>query len=69
MKKIFVLFYKKSINRCSLTLCMFLLCAFAVQSKEVNVLPSVTQPAKGVNFFYLNGRDQEDFVQGAEILF
>ncbi|NQY18693.1 hypothetical protein [Alteromonas sp.] len=69
MKKIFVLFYKKSINRCSLTLCMFLLCAFAVQSEEVNVLPSVTQPAKGVNFFYLNGRDQEDFVQVAEKLF
>lgn len=69
MKKIFVLFYKKSINRCSLVLCMLLLCAFAVQSKEVNVLPSVTQPAKGVNFFYLNGRDQEDFVQVAEKLF
>ena len=31
--------------------------------------PSPSSPAKGINFFYLDGRDQEDLVQVAEKLF
>lgn len=31
--------------------------------------PSPSNPAKGINFFYLDGRDQEDLVQIAEKLF
>lgn len=69
MKKTFILFYKTFIFRCSLGYTALLVCAFAVQSKELNELPSAAHPAQGVNFFYLNGRDQEDFVQVAEKLF
>ena len=35
----------------------------------VSYSPSPSSPAKGINFFYLDGRDQEDLVQVAEKLF
>ncbi len=35
----------------------------------VSYSPSPASPAKGINFFYLDGRDQEDLVQIAEKLF
>lgn len=69
MKKTFFLLYKTFIYRQLLGYSALLMCSFTVQSQENNVLPSVSHPAKGVNFFYLNGRDQEDFVQVAEKLF
>ena len=69
MKKTFIFLYKTFIYRQLLGYSALLMCSFTVQSQENNVLPLVNHPAKGVNFFYLNGRDQEDFVQVAEKLF
>lgn len=42
---------------------------FAVQSQDINFPTSTSKPAKGINFFYLDGRDQEDLVQVAQKLY
>jgi len=41
----------------------------ADKEEATSYLPSPSYPAKGINFFYLDGRGQEDLVQIAEKLF
>ncbi|MFD3435100.1 glycoside hydrolase 5 family protein [Alteromonas macleodii] len=55
----------------TLFLSFFTITSVNASNKDVAISssPSPSHPAKGINFFYLDGRDQEDLVQIAEKLF
>ncbi|WP_288389106.1 hypothetical protein [uncultured Alteromonas sp.] len=69
MKKKITLLKKIFVYRFIIGLSVGFIYTSLVYSQEISVPPSVSKPAKGVNFFYLNGRDQEDLVQVAEKLY
>ena len=54
----------------ALYISLFTIVSVNADSSEIAVSysPSPSSPAKGINFFYLDGRDQEDLVQVAEKL-
>ena len=72
MKNISFLF-SAFLNRFITKLCLslFIISSANAVSKDdaVSYSPSSSSPAKGINFFYLDGREQEDLVQIAEKLF
>ncbi|AFS38836.1 hypothetical protein [Alteromonas macleodii] len=53
----------------TLFLSFFTITSVNASNKDVAISSSPSHPAKGINFFYLDGRDQEDLVQIAEKLF
>ena len=61
------------LNRFIIVLCLSLFIISSANADSiddaVSSSPSPSSPAKGINFFYLDGRDQEDLVQIAEKLF
>lgn len=69
MKKNFSVLYKISVIRFFIALIVCFSYSNGVQSQHIDNQPSSSRPAKGINFFYLNGRDQEDLVQIAEKLY
>ena len=62
-------FWQALLNRLLVTLCLSFFIIVSAYADGHKTAPSISQPAKGINFFYLDGRDQEDLVQVAEKLY
>ncbi|WP_272966795.1 hypothetical protein [Alteromonas australica] len=62
-------FWQALLNRLLVTLCLNFFIIVSAYADGNKTTLSISQPAKGINFFYLDGRDQEDLVQVAEKLY
>ncbi|GFD83041.1 hypothetical protein KUL118_59030 [Tenacibaculum sp. KUL118] len=60
--------FGSNFSRFIITLCFSFFTDVCVNADSTGIAPSPFNAAKGINFFYLDGRDQEDLIQVAEKL-